>query len=120
MAPTDWALVHSEIMNQCDALDGLVDQTIAYPDHCKFNVAELLCSATRPAPCLNAGQVEAVRKMHTDRYEDGKLLFPRYNLGAETDQPRFGFIWGNDPVPPITMVGRVLVFRVLEADTLPF
>jgi len=121
MLTEDWNLVHSETMAQCDALDGLVDQTIAYPDNCKFNAAALLCSATRPAPCLNADQVAGVQKMYTDRYEDGKLLYPRFNLGAETSGPSFGVIWGNlFPLPPVTMVcSRLFSPGSTETDRLP-
>ena len=109
MVAADWALVHSETMNQCDALDGLVDQTIAYPDHCQFDPTLLLCSTTRPSPCLNAAQVAGLQKMYTDRHENGQLLYPRFDPGTENSGPSFGITFGNFfPLPFLTLVGRLV------------
>ncbi|KAF7350373.1 Carboxylic ester hydrolase [Mycena venus] len=63
IAPELWKVIASEIMRQCDALDG---------------------DASRNDSCLTPPQVAALRKIYSPLYgTDDQLLYPRYDPGAE-------------------------------------
>ncbi|KAF7360771.1 Carboxylic ester hydrolase [Mycena venus] len=59
IAPDLWPLVTTEILRQCDALDGLVDGIIADPDACEFRPEALQCSGEETASCLTATQASS-------------------------------------------------------------
>jgi len=82
-----WAVIHQEIMNQCDAIDGVTDGVIEDPELCRFRPEALLCSpgVTNSTSCLTGAQAGAVRAAFTDYYgTDGKLIYPRMQPGSET------------------------------------
>jgi len=81
-----WSLIHQEILNQCDGIDGIVDGIIEDPELCRFRPEALQCSPgiTNSTTCLTSPQVGAVRAAFTDYYgEDGELIFPRMQPGSE-------------------------------------
>lgn len=87
-AGAPWALIHSEILNQCDAIDGAVDGIIEDPMLCRFRPEALLCppgtANSTASNCLTSAQVRAVRAAFTDYYGiDGQLVFPRMQPGSE-------------------------------------
>ncbi|KAK9442666.1 Tannase/feruloyl esterase [Metarhizium brunneum] len=88
--PELWTgLIHDEVLNQCDLLDGVKDGIIEVPDKCYFDPETLQC----PMPwwpfgnkdkCLNSQQVLQLRKIYaTYKYPNGTLIFPRMNPGNE-------------------------------------
>ena len=89
ITPAQWAVISTEILNQCDALDGLVDGIITEPDACDFRPETLICPQGRPAAnatCLSTVQVETLRKIHSPLFgSEGQLLFTRWEPGAEGD-----------------------------------
>ncbi|KAJ7059797.1 tannase and feruloyl esterase [Mycena amicta] len=82
-SPTPWSspahiplrkwhgLIAKEILNQCDELDGVKDGIITEPDDCDFQPETLLFAA--------------LRKIYAPLYVDGKLVYPRFDPGAESD-----------------------------------
>src|SRR5690606_36255246 len=56
----DKALVHGELLAQCDALDGLADGVIENVSACRFQPARLQCKAGKEDGCLSASQVPAL------------------------------------------------------------
>ena len=81
-----WALIHQEILNQCDAIDGVVDGILEDPMLCQFRPESLLCppGTTSSTTCLTSAQVVAVRAAFTDYYGvDGQLIYPRMQPGSE-------------------------------------
>ena len=81
-----WALIHKEILNQCDAIDGALDGIVEDPMLCHFRPEALLCApgTNSSSTCLTTAQVLAVREAFTDYYGvDGKLIFPRMQPGSE-------------------------------------
>ncbi|OBT76824.1 hypothetical protein VF21_04486 [Pseudogymnoascus sp. 05NY08] len=81
-----WALIHQEIMSQCDAIDGVVDGIIEDPTLCQFRPEALQCplDTTNSTTCLTSAQVGAVRAAFTDYYGvDGQLIYPRMQPGSE-------------------------------------
>lgn len=82
-----WSLIYQETLNQCDALDGLVDGIISEPDDCNPDFQSLLCTSDLPIlPCLNPAQFDAIQKIHSPiNGSDGQELISRYDPGAEKD-----------------------------------
>lgn len=85
--PALWKEIEKEILNQCDALDGLVDGILSEPDDCHFNPETLLCDSSLDKnghACASETQVEVLKKIYSPLLdEDGVLLYPRYDPGAE-------------------------------------
>jgi feruloyl esterase len=65
LTAAQWGLVHNEIMNQCDALDGVVDGIIGDPRRCSFNPETLACTGASTQNCLTDAQVGAVKGVYT-------------------------------------------------------
>lgn len=61
----DMTLLAGKVVEQCDALDGLVDGMIDNPPACKtaFDVTTLTCPGAKDATCLSAAQVTALQKV---------------------------------------------------------
>ncbi|KAJ7330892.1 tannase and feruloyl esterase [Mycena albidolilacea] len=85
--PADlWELVSKEILRQCDALDGVVDEIITDPDACEFRPEALQCTGSETTNCLTPIQVEALHNLYGPLYGlEGQLLYPRFPPGAEAD-----------------------------------
>jgi feruloyl esterase len=54
-------VLHSAVVQACDALDGLKDGLIENPEICRFDPGVLQCKDTAAASCLTAAQVETAR-----------------------------------------------------------
>jgi feruloyl esterase len=85
ITPSTWTtLIHDEILNQCDGLDGVIDGIIEDPDLCNFTPEALMCNKKTTEDCLTPAQVEIVRKVFSPLYgEDGKLIYPAMQPGSE-------------------------------------
>ncbi|SMR64576.1 unnamed protein product [Zymoseptoria tritici ST99CH_3D1] len=92
LPPSLWAAVHTEILTQCDSLDGVEDGILEDPSLCHYKPVSLLCrtnqSSTPTAPCLTAPQVLTVSAVLADYHgQDGALIFPRMQPGTELSAP---------------------------------
>lgn len=77
-------LIHDEVLNQCDGLDGVIDGIIEDPTLCSFRPEALLCKKNDSTNCLMSTQVEMVRKIFSPFYgEDGNLIYPAMQPGSE-------------------------------------
>ncbi|KAK3216369.1 hypothetical protein GRF29_8g3052575 [Pseudopithomyces chartarum] len=85
--PEVWqGLIHSEVLKQCDALDGVTDSLLVDPSLCAavFRPEALLCTAHTEENCLTSQQVETVRKVFSPLYGvDGEIIYPPLAPGAE-------------------------------------
>lgn len=89
LTPAKWALVHQDILAQCDTLDGVADGILEDPDLCAYRPENLQCSPGNSTNCLTSPQVQTVRKVFTDLYgADGEIVFPRMNYGSEITASR--------------------------------
>ncbi|KAJ7848054.1 tannase and feruloyl esterase [Mycena olivaceomarginata] len=86
ITPDLWTLVSAEILQQCDALDGVIDGIITDPDACEFRPEALQCTSGKTANCLTPTQVDTLRNLYSLLYGlQGQLLYPRFPPGAEAD-----------------------------------
>ncbi|KAJ7285169.1 tannase and feruloyl esterase [Mycena rebaudengoi] len=84
LSPALWKVVAEEVLNQCDALDGVRDGIIDEPDACDFRPEVLICRGDDDAEtCLTPPQVDALRLIYSPLYADGELHSPRFDPGAE-------------------------------------
>ncbi|KAL2052474.1 hypothetical protein ABVK25_007346 [Lepraria finkii] len=85
ISKSSWTtLIHDEVLNQCDGLDGVIDGIIEDPSLCSFRPEALLCRKDNFTNCLTSTQVEMVREIFSPLYgEDGNLLYPAMQPGSE-------------------------------------
>lgn len=71
------AVLHSAVMNACDAIDGLKDGQIDDPRQCHFDPAKIGCGAGRSTQCLRPAQVETARRFYGGPVDSGgRHLYP--------------------------------------------
>ena len=60
-------LVHTAVLEACDAADGVTDKVVGDPERCHFDPAVLQCSGARgdTDACLTAAQVHTVQMMYS-------------------------------------------------------
>ena len=77
----DLELLHSAVLDECDAIDGLKDGIIEDPRNCTFDVTRLKCAQGQdPATCLRPEQVDAAQRLYQGPRNSttGQLLYPGY------------------------------------------
>ena len=81
--PEQAPLLQSEVIKQCDALDGQTDGLIADPRKCKINVAELACGAAASPQCLTPLQLDALKKIYAGPHDAaGHQVVPAFLPGG--------------------------------------
>jgi feruloyl esterase len=109
MTPATLGLVHSAVVRQCDAVDGLEDGLITNPLRCNFNPASLQCAAGQTEGCLSAGQVQAVANIYGGvRANDGSVLLPGWPVGSEMQLALL--VMGQEPFPVAMSYFRDLAY----------
>ena len=71
LRPEQFSLVQSEVLKQCDALDGQDDGLVSNPRACRFDATSLLCGNQSSADCLTSLQLDAFSQIlegRRDRY----------------------------------------------------
>ena len=77
-------LIHDEVLDQCDGLDGVMDGIIEDPNQCSFRPEALLCERNATVNCLTPTQVEKIREIFSPFYgDDGELIYPAMQPGSE-------------------------------------
>src|SRR5260221_4024226 len=67
--PAKLPMIHSAVLDACDALDGVKDGVIENPLQCRFDYTKLACKGADPstgsgqADCLTPGQVESAKAL---------------------------------------------------------
>jgi hypothetical protein len=84
--PTEmWkTVIHDEILNQCDGIDGVRDGIIEDPSLCNFRPETLQCKSRSQEGCLTSVQVDTVRTIFSPFTRDnGEPIYPAMNPGNE-------------------------------------
>jgi feruloyl esterase len=87
VSPALWMQVHTDVLKQCDELDGFTDGIIEDPLMCNYDPSGLACSGngSNSSTCLTPDQLETVKGVYSPLLNDeGDLVYPRLQPGAET------------------------------------
>ena len=89
-------LVHTAVLEACDAADGVTDRVVGDPERCEFDPGVLRCAGAErdgvDSSCLTAAQVSTVRMLYAspENPKTGRLItgvFP----GSETNWTDLGW-----------------------------
>ena len=126
--------IAKNIMDQCDAQDGLADQIIMEPYTCNFTSAMLMCNAstTNTSACLSSEQIDTLSLFYNDwQATNGSIISPRFPLSASasrygqvTDAPNhfgleffYGFVYNTTNWDWTTFKGQETVEYVDSLNT---
>src|SRR5215213_2029191 len=62
----DRQLLHSAVVNACDALDGAKDGLIENPQRCEFDPKALACGASNSGACLQPTQIDTAKLLYSN------------------------------------------------------
>jgi tannase/feruloyl esterase len=65
ITPAKAQVLHTAVVNACDAMDGLKDGLIANPAACKFDPAVLVCKGGEEPACLTQAQVDTAKLIYS-------------------------------------------------------
>jgi len=104
-----YPMIHKAVMEQCDAMDGVVDGVLENPRLCHWEPASIQCKGEDSPNCLTAPQVTALTKLYapTRIPKTGEILFPGMERGTELAMA--GLI-GNEPHLTATDLFTYVVF----------
>ncbi|KAJ6256145.1 Tannase [Drechslerella dactyloides] len=78
-----WRRVHQMVIDQCDWIDGVLDNVLEDPMKCEPRPEALLCAhgqTWKSHRCLTSPQVNTVRQFYSPFYgKNGELIYPRWN-----------------------------------------
>ncbi len=84
-------VLHDEVMQQCDAADGLEDGILSQPTECRFDIQKITCTEEDLPTCLSGPQAQAIMSAYTgQRRRNGTQLADPYMLGSESAWPWIG------------------------------
>jgi feruloyl esterase len=111
VSPDLWAIVHSDILAKCDALDNYADGILEDPSLCNYTSTSLICTLTsNSSTCLTPAQSGTVDAVFTPLYaSDGSLIYPRMQPGSE-NLARF-IIYNGAPFPYTTDWFRYAIYN---------
>jgi feruloyl esterase len=107
-----YSMIHSAVLQACDADDGVSDSVLENPRACNFDYSELLCTGADGPSCLTAPQVESARTLTSslvDPVTGNTLLESHLWPGAELQWDRLG-----GPEPLTNSVERVRNFHLKD------
>ena len=77
-------LIHDEILNQCDGLDGVKDGIIEDPSLCDFRPEKLTCIEKNGTNCLTPIQAQMIKRIFSSlNGKNGSLIYPAMQPGSE-------------------------------------
>ncbi|KAL2268262.1 hypothetical protein VTJ83DRAFT_3108 [Remersonia thermophila] len=137
LTPHNLTVLAEEVVRQCDAADGVADGIVGSPEACAPDLRRLLCpeEGGEDAPtdgCLNAAQLETVRKIYSDWYlpghdghggHDGNRTLLHPGLTVSSEKQWTYLVNGTEPSPYGVGYARDFLFddpdwdwRTFDAD----
>lgn len=92
-----WEIVHGNVIEQCDGLDGAMDGIVEYPSACAYDPSQLICSpsSTDFDQCLTAPQAVTVGKVYSDfLVQDEIFIYPGLPPSSELEIVPWGTLSG--------------------------
>ncbi len=114
-----YPMIHKAVMDQCDAMDGVVDGVLENPRLCHWEPASIQCKGEDGPNCLTAPQVTALTKLYapTRIPKTGEIIFPGMERGTEL---AMGVLIGNEPHLTATDLFTYVVFNDPNWDQMTF
>jgi tannase/feruloyl esterase len=113
LPPDKLKVLHSGVVNACDARDGVKDGVLENPAACTFDPGVLACKGSDTSSCLTPPQVETARKTYGGSVNPRtkQQLFPGLAPGGE-----LGWSTGvgqamKEPIPLVTGIFKYVVFN---------
>lgn len=80
-------LLHTKVLEQCDAMDGLKDRILNDPRDCDLDFNALpRCPDNSPSDdCFTSGQIEAIRIVYAGVSDGQEEIYPGFPLGGENE-----------------------------------
>ena len=109
--PAKYPMMHTAVLQACDAMDGVKDGVIDDPTKCRFDPAVLACKEGDAPDCLTAAQVKAAERIYAPATNPrtGEVIFPPMERGSE-------LVWGRlaggpEPIQLATDYFEYVVFQ---------
>ncbi|KAI0176468.1 tannase and feruloyl esterase [Hypoxylon sp. FL1284] len=87
--------LQSEVLEQCDSLDGVVDHIVSSPSACReaFDMSRISCDvSTNQTGCLSQAQIETVQAMYSDYITDsGEFVYKGFDYSSESEWATYLF-----------------------------
>ncbi len=102
-SPDDMKLVASKVLEQCDALDGVVDGSVNDLPRCQatFKLAAAQCTGEKTAQCLTANQVKALNRAFAGPTNSrGDKLYSDWSFDAGMGSANWRFWKMESQIPP--------------------
>jgi hypothetical protein len=111
LPPSALALLHKEVLDRCDAADGVTDGVIEDPQSCAFDPQVLQCAVGTTTGCLNADQIAAARAIYRGPFNarTGAPIMPGLPVGSELGWSVL--VQGDQPMKLIDSGLKHLVFQ---------
>jgi len=108
--PEKLALLHSAVLEACDALDGVKDGVLEDPTRCGYDPALLECKHGDGPDCLTGPQVEAAKQSYVGPVnpKTGQPVWPGREWGSEIGWVNHS---GKEPSSYAADVYRYVVFQ---------
>jgi feruloyl esterase len=91
--------IENAALAACDAQDGVKDEVIEDPPHCRFDTSVLLCHGADTNTCITEPQLKVLNGLYAGgRTRAGEQVFPGYSPGGEAD-PAGWQPWITGPAP---------------------
>jgi len=93
--PDQLPFLQSEVLAQCDAVDGQLDGLIADPRQCRFDASQLACTSSTSPQCFSPAQLLTLDRIRSGRRDGiGRIVAYGYPLtGGEVGYPGPGTGW---------------------------
>jgi feruloyl esterase len=93
--PDQLPLLQSEVLAQCDAIDGQQDDLVSDPRQCRFNASRLACGTSKSPQCFSSAQLITLNRIRAGRRDsDGRVLAYGFPVtGGEVGFPTPGTGW---------------------------
>jgi feruloyl esterase len=114
--PEKYSMIHSAVLESCDALDGVKDGVLENPTRCHFDPRVLECKGPEGAGCLTAAQVETAKALYAPlkNPKTGAQIFPALLLpGSEMD---WRVLAGPEPIGTALEAFKYVVFQDANWD----
>jgi feruloyl esterase len=109
--PEKYSMIHSAVLESCDALDGVKDGVLENPTRCHFDPKVLECKGPDGPTCLTPAQVETAKALYAPvkNPKSGVPIFPALLLpGSETD---WRVLAGPEPISTALEAFKYVVFQ---------